>query len=196
MLLGDRLRDVEEIGADGALRQEDDALRILPVRRGEEGRADDLGRRSRGQFGYVSPVRAEAPQLIRLVRDDRAFRVAVAEVERADRAVLELHHPDAEIARGADDVLVEVRDDDVHGLYPMASQQAAVERSQALVLRDLTSQERVDRDLDTGQFPEGVADSAVVHAALVDRAGGGSEEVQVLAAGQRGPVDARVQDQC
>jgi hypothetical protein len=40
-------------------------------------------------------------------------------VERADRAVLELDDPDAQIAGGANDVLVEVRDDQVDGPDPV-----------------------------------------------------------------------------
>ena len=86
-------------------------------------RADHSRAHPGGKVGDIGPVRPEAPQLVRLVGHHRTTRVAVAEVELADRAVLELDHANAQVAGRADDVLVEVRDHDVDGRDPVLPEQ-------------------------------------------------------------------------
>src|SRR6185436_9841405 len=46
----------------------------------------------------------------------------------------------------ADDVLVEVRDDDVHGLDPMSLEQRAIQGPQSQVFRYFAGEDRADRD--------------------------------------------------
>ena len=117
VLLGDRLRDVQ-LGADRALRQEDGQPRVLlrpsagTTRRSQPCSSQPEGRRHRSST-------TRSTQLVRLVGHHRTTRVAVAEVELADRAVLELDHANAQVAGRADDVLVEVRDHDVDRRDPV-----------------------------------------------------------------------------